>query len=168
MTLCKINNIAAFLKSPKLREYKTIICLWCISGIIYAIVKFLISKYNNYKIFKYVFWHTIENMPLYKEYPDQYYDNNHYGIIFNAIIAPFAILPDLLGLIFWNVCNTIFLFYAIRQLPLTHNQKILIYWFSFIELMTAQGVQQFNISVAGIIILSFALIEKEKIFGRLV
>lgn len=64
----------------------------------------------------------------------------------------------------WIVANTAILFYAIRQLPLTHNQKVLVYWFSFIELMTAQGLQQFNISVVAIIVLAFALIEKEKDF----
>ncbi|MDR1557230.1 MAG: DUF2029 domain-containing protein [Tannerellaceae bacterium] len=122
------------------------------------------GKYNNYKIFKYVYWHAIEGLPLYKEYPNQYYDNNHYGIIFSTIIAPFAILPDWLGLMLWNVANTLILFYAIRHLPLTNNQKKLIYWFSFIELMTAQSVQQFNISVGAFILLSFIFIEKKKEF----
>jgi hypothetical protein len=152
------------IQSPRIKEYKTILLLWSLSGLIYAVVKIFIGKYNNYKIFKWVYWHAVNGLPLYNEYPAQYYDNNHYGVIFGAIIAPFAILPDWLGMILWIMANTAFLFYAIQQLPLTRKQKCLIYWFSFIELMTAQGVQQFNISVVAIIVLSFALIEKKKDF----
>lgn len=65
---------------------------------------------------------------------------------------------------FWILMNTYFLFYAIRQLPFNESQRIIVYWYSLCELMTAQGVQQFNISVAAFIILSFVLIEKEKEF----
>jgi hypothetical protein len=138
--------------------------VWVITGACFAIIKFLIGKYNNYNIFKYVYWHAIDGLSLYKEYPDLYGDNNHYGVLFGIIIAPFAMLPDILGIILWVVVNTVILFYAIRQLPLTHTQKVIVYWFSYCELMTAQSMQQFNISIAAFIILSFALIEKKKDF----
>ena len=134
------------------------------SGLIYAIVKLLIGKYNNYKIFENVFPHVINGLHLYVEYPTEYYDVNHYGPIFALVIAPFSILPEWLGMIFWILMNTYFLFYAIRQLPFNESQRIIVYWYSLCELMTAQGVQQFNISVAAFIILSFVLIEKEKEF----
>lgn len=158
------DKLMQFISSPKLREYKTILLLWSLTGVVYGLVKFFIGKYNNYKIFKGVYWHTIDNLSLYQEYPLSYYDKNHYGIIFSVIIAPFAVLPDWLGIVLWIVANTIFLFYALKQLPLTKPQKIFIYWFSYIELMTAQSVQQFNISVVAMIVLSFALIEKKKDF----
>lgn len=53
---------------------------------------------------------------------------------------------------------------AISRLPLSSTQKIIIYWYSYCELMTAQGVQQFNISVAAFILLSFVLILEKKDF----
>ena len=43
------------------------------SGLIYAIVKLLIGKYNNYKIFENVFPHVINGLPLYVEYPTEYF-----------------------------------------------------------------------------------------------
>jgi hypothetical protein len=147
-----------------LRKYKNILLVWVITGACFAVIKFLIGKYNNYKIFKYVYYHAIDGFSLYKEYPDQYGDNNHYGVLFGIIIAPFAMLPDISGIILWVVVNTVILFYAIRQLPLTHTQKAIVYWFSYCELMTAQSMQQFNISIAAFIILSFTLIEKKKDF----
>lgn len=157
------DKYTALINNPALKKESTLFWLWTISGIVYAIAKVLIGKYNNYKIFKYVFPHAVDGVTLYGDYPE-YYDSNHYGIIFSLIIAPFSILPDWLGMILWITANTVFLFYAINQLPLTYKQKIFVYWYAFIELMTAQGVQQFNISVAAFIILAFVFIEKKKDF----
>lgn len=158
------NKIYTIFNNPIFRKDKFILSVWVITGIVFAIVKFLIGKFNNYKIFEGVYWHTINSLPLYTEYPAEYSDCNHYGIIFSLIIAPFALLPEWIGIILWVSANTVLLFFAIRQLPLTQIQKVVIYWFSYCELMTAQGMQQFNISIAAIIILSFVFIEKKKDF----
>lgn len=153
----------SFVNQPLWEEGKTLWWLWILTGVVYALIKFFIGKYNNYKIFKYVFPHAVDGVTLYGDYPE-YYDSNHYGILFSALIAPFSVLPDWLGMILWITANTAFLFYAIKQLPLSNPQKVFIYWFSFVELMTAQGVQQFNISVAAFIIMAFVFIEKKKDF----
>lgn len=158
-----LEKCKSFVNLPLWKEEKTLWWLWISTGIIYALIKFFIGKYNNYKIFKYVFPHAVDGVILYGDYPE-YYDSNHYGILFSALIAPFSVLPDWLGMILWITVNTAFLFYAIKQLPLSTPHKVFIYWFSFIELMTAQGVQQFNISVAAFIILAFVFIEKKKDF----
>lgn len=154
----------AFLKNPRLQAPRTICLIWLLTGAVFALIKFAIGKFNNYKIFEWVYWHAREGLTLYGDYPAQYNDSNHYGIIFSAIIAPFAWLPEWLGLVLWVVANTALLYYAIRQLPLTQVQKAFIYWYAYIELMTAQGVQQFNISVAAFIILAYALIHQRKDF----
>lgn len=159
-----VEKCKSIVNAPLWKEEKLLWWVWISTGIIYALIKFFIGKYNNYKIFKYVFPHSIEGLTIYGEYPAEYYDSNQYGILFSALIAPFSVLPDWLGLVLWITANTAFLFYAIKQLPLSTSQKIFIYWFSYIELMTAQGVQQFNISVAAFIILAFAFIEKKKDF----
>ena len=149
---------------PVWREPRTVFGVWMLTGVIFAIVKLLIGKYNNYKIFEGVYWHAIEGLTLYGDHYPEYYDSNHYGILFSLIIAPFALLPEWLGMILWIAGNTALLFYAISRLPLSSTQKIIIYWYSYCELMTAQGVQQFNISVAAFILLSFVLILEKKDF----
>lgn len=159
-----VEKCKSFVNAPLWKEEKSLWWVWILTGVVYALIKFFIGKYNNYKIFKYVFPHSIEGLTIYGEYPAEYYDSNQYGILFSALIAPFSVLPDWLGLVLWITANTAFLFYAIKQLPLSTSQKIFIYWFSYIELMTAQGVQQFNISVAAFIILAFVFIEKKKDF----
>lgn len=169
---CSVNIVCMNFRSklegiflhPFFRKEKNIFLIWVITGIAFAVIKLSIGKFNNYKLFKGVYWHALDGLSLYAKYPQECKDSNHYGILFSLIIAPFAALPDWLGIILWVVANTAFLFFAIRQLPLTHIQKVIIYWFSFCELMTAQSMQQFNISVAAIIILAFVLIEKQKDF----
>lgn len=157
-------KLLAFLKNPRLQEPRTTCLVWLLTGAVFALIKFAIGKFNNYKIFEWVYWHARQGSTLYGDYPALYNDSNHYGIIFSLVIAPFAWLPEWLGLVLWVVANTALLYYAIRQLPLTEGQKAFIYWYAYIELMTAQGVQQFNISVAAFIILAYAFIHQRQDF----
>ena len=153
-----MNNIFVSLsRRAPFNKGRTLFYVWMTSGLVYAIVKLLMGKYNNYKIFEYVFPHVVNGQHLYIEYPAEYYDLNHYGPLFAFVIAPFSLMPEWLGMIAWVLANTLFLFYAIKQLPLSSQRKIIIGWFSLCELMTAQGVQQFNISVAAFIIVSFVM-----------
>lgn len=148
----------------KIQATHAALFVWVLTAFILAVVKLVLGKYNNYQIFRHVYWHTINGQSLYGPYPDQYYDHNFYGILFSLVIAPFALLPEWLGMILWVVVNTVVLFYAIKQLPLTKHQLFFIYAYSYVELMTAQGVQQFNISIAAFILLAFAFILKKKDF----
>ena len=116
---------------PVWREPRTVFGVWMLTGVIFAIVKLLIGKYNNYKIFEGVYWHAIEGLTLYGDHYPEYYDSNHYGVLFSLIIAPFALLPEWLGMILWIAGNTALLFYAISRLPLSSTPKIIIYWYSY-------------------------------------
>ena len=65
---------------------------------------------NNYLIYKNVFWHTFQEKNLFSIYPTEYFDKNHYGPLFAILIAPFAILPNYIGLILWGMINVSILF----------------------------------------------------------
>lgn len=119
-------------------------------------------NFNNFRIFRGVFLHTIDQLPLYAEYPAEYGDVNHYGIFFSAIIAPFSVLPVFWGALLWVLANTWLLFYAIKQLKIAPKYQGFIYVFALHELFTAVAMQQFNIGLAALIILSFAMIERGK------
>ena len=113
-------------------------------------------------IFKGVFWHVWNQTSLFIEYPQEYFDVNHYGPLFSLVIAPFAVVPDWLGMILWCVALSLFLYVAIRKSDLTKYQQVFILWFCAHELLTALFMQQFNIAIAAIILLAFFLIEKER------
>ncbi len=165
MILNSINKkITSFLNLSFFNNRFIIISLWIIISLIAGLIKLDINDINNYKIFKNVFFHTIDKLPLYKEYPLEYFDHNHYGPIFSLLIAPFAVLPDYLGISFWSLFNAGVLAWAITQLPLRSNQINAILWICLHELLTTLLGLQFNPMMTAIIILSFVYIEKGKDF----
>ncbi|WP_300671170.1 glycosyltransferase family 87 protein [Soonwooa sp.] len=140
-------------------------------GIIYIIVGALsaLSKYNrgpgaynNYLIFKNVLFNTLQQRNLYSWYPELYSDKNHYGIFFSALIAPFAIMPDWMGIILWNVANTLVFLYAVKSLPFSSKNKAFFAWLCLQEFITAAVSLQFNIALTGLLILSATYIYKQK------
>lgn len=148
-----------FLKRPK-----TILCVWLLVAAIVSLKQFAKGSFNNYSIFKYCYYHALDGLNLYAEYPGQHLDTNHYGPFFSLLIAPFAILPDWLGMLLWQLSNVLFLYYAIRQLPVDDQMKSILYWIILNELITAMLGFQFNIAITAIIILSYALIDKKENF----
>lgn len=165
MILNSINKkITSFLNLSFFNNRLNIISIWMIITLLSAVKQLKIGNYNNYKIFKNVYFHTIEKLPLYKEYPLEYFDHNHYGPIFSLLIAPFAVLPDYLGIPFWGLFNAGILAWAITQLPLKSSQINAILWICLHELLTTLLGLQFNPMMTAIIILSFVYIEKGKDF----
>ena len=155
----QVQRLYLFLQKPFFSDYRTIFGLWLLLTVIATLLK--LSKHNNFLIFRYVYWHTIEQLPLYVAY-DEYWDTNHYGPFFSLVIAPFAMLPVRWGLFFWLIVLSLSLYYAIRKLPFPDRKRIFLYWFCAHELLTALFMSQFNIAIAAIIVATFYCIEKEK------
>ncbi|OOQ62234.1 hypothetical protein BC343_04105 [Mucilaginibacter pedocola] len=118
---------------------------------------------NNYLIFKYTYFNARLGQNLYLQYPQYYGDSNHYGPIFSVIMAPFALLGTF-GIYLWQVCNVVFLFLAIRQLPLTSLQKNLICIICTEELILSLKEFQTNGAIAALLIFTWVLVEKRKDF----
>ncbi len=153
-------RIQSFLAKPFWRDYRTLLGLWLLLAVIAALMK--MHSHNNFLIFRGVFWHTWHHTSLFAEYPAEYWDTNHYGPLFSLVIAPFAVVPEWVGLILWCLVLTLFLYWAVRRSLLTDYQQLFVLWFCAHELLTALYMQQFNIAIAAIILLSFFLVEKER------
>lgn len=132
-------------------------------AILASLKQYLRAKFNNYLIFKYVFWHTWEQKPLY-ELDTAYLDSNHYGPFFSVLIAPFAIMPDLLGMILWNILNTTVLLIALFKLPISQRDQKIIAWICAHECLTSLFSFQLNVGITGLILLSFIYMEKQQSF----
>ncbi|AZA83514.1 hypothetical protein C1637_15340 [Chryseobacterium lactis] len=117
---------------------------------------------NNYLIFKGVFFNTLDQKNLYLQYPEQYSDMNHYGIFFSLLIAPFAVMPDWLGISLWNVANTGIFLYAIHKLPFSDPKKALFALLCLQEYITAAVSLQFNVALVGLLMLSATYIYERK------
>lgn len=154
--------------------------LWAALGVISALCK--LKAHNNFDIFRYVFYNTWQGTSLYAPATDGgFWDLNHYGPFFSIIIAPFAVVPEWLGLGMWCTCLAVFLYWAVSRYSTVsvaetgapaadnmqsppHTPYILpfIIWFCAHELLTALFMQQFNIAIAAIILLSYYFVEKER------
>lgn len=157
-----IERIQLFFAKPFFSNRYTTFALWILLPLVAAISK--LHSCNNFLIFRGVFWHTVNQTSLYATYPEEYFDMNHYGPLFSIIIAPFAVPPLFVGLLLWLLALTAFLYVAVRWSQFTWRQQLFIFWFCAHELLTALFMQQFNIAIAAIILLSYYCIEREKEF----
>ena len=155
-----IQHGKAFLSKPFFHHPRTILWLWMLLSVIAMVLKLHRSD-NNFLIFRGVFWHTVKGLSLYDAYPAEYFDANHYGPLFSLVIAPFAVVPEPLGLLLWCIALSLTLYLAIRRSGFENGQKMFIFWFCSETLLTSLFMQQFNITIAAIIIASYFLIEKE-------
>lgn len=149
-----------FFGKPFFRDPRTLVGLWLLLPVVAALMK--MEKCNNFLIFKYVFWHTWQQQPLYEPYPAEYGDTNHYGPFFSLVVAPFAVVPHWLGLLLWEVMLAVALYVAVRRLPLAWGKQVFIYWFCAHELLTALFMSQFNIAIAAVIVGAFVCVERGK------
>ena len=147
--------------SSFLLKKQCVIAIYLLLAIVAGYKQYHHHSYNNYLIFKYVYWHTVDLQNLYNNYPE-YFDSNHYGPLFSIFIAPFALLPDGLGAILWNVANVLILLWGIYSLPISLNKRTIIAWICAHEALTALFSFQFNIALTGIILLSFSYLIKKK------
>jgi hypothetical protein len=146
-----------FFKKPS-----TPVFIWFAASVIIPLIQYLQGRYNNYLIFQGVFYHTWRKKPLYEAYPAEYWDTNHYGPVFSLMIAPFALLPDIAGIVLWSLLTTWLLYKAIIMLPLNVMQKTTMLWICFIELTTSLHSLQINPAIAAWILFACIFIEKRK------
>jgi len=147
--------------SSLLLKKQCVFAVYLILALVAGFKQYHHHSYNNYLIFKYVYWHTVDLQNLYNNYPE-YQDSNHYGPVFSVFIAPFALLPDGLGCILWNIANVTILLWGIYSLPISLSKRTIIAWICAHETLTALFSFQFNIALTGLILLSFSYLIKKK------
>ncbi|MGN7864099.1 glycosyltransferase family 87 protein [Chryseobacterium sp.] len=143
---------------------KYIFGVYLIISVVTAISKYLRGDYaiNNYLIFKNVFFNTLHQKNLFIHYPDLYFDLNHYGVFFSALIAPFAMMPDWLGISLWNIANTFIFIYGVYKLPFSDAKKAIFGLLCLQEYITAALSLQFNVALTGLLLLSAVYIYERK------
>lgn len=150
--------------SEKLQQHwpRILTILWFLLPAVFAIVKYSLGPkaYNNYLIYKHVFLNIIREANLYDFYPGRYLYQNHYGPSFSFIIAPFALMPDAIGIVLWCLANAFFLFHAIKKLPLDHKSIHVVMSISLLEMCGSIQSQQFNPMLCSWIILAFVYLVK--------
>lgn len=156
-------KLSEFFSKPFFKDYRTIYWLWIAISVFMGIFNSMTGRlHNNYKIYKYVFLNILEQFPLYQPRPEFFDDINHYGPAFGMIMAPFALMPDVLGGTLWLVMLAMVLYYAVKELPINSWQHMAVFWICTNSLIIAQTNVQFNTVTAALILLSYTNIRKEK------
>lgn len=124
-----------------------------------------LTLYNNFLLFKHSFSHLLHHQDLYVLYTgENSFDLYKYSPTFALLMAPFAALPDLPGLILWNIFNGLILTYALWKFPFKNEKyRLLAIAFVLIEAMVSIQNSQSNCLIAGLIILAFLAMEKQNI-----
>jgi hypothetical protein len=121
------------------------------------------TLYNNYVIFRMSFTHLIQGADLYQAYPYTYFDLYKYSPAFAIMMAPFGLIPDLLGLPLWNMLNAFVLLMGIRKLSaLDIYRQNLLLLFLLPELVISLQNAQSNALVAGLMLLAFNYFESRQ------
>jgi hypothetical protein len=67
----------------------------------------------------------------------------------------------LAGMFLWMAIILLAFYFAIKKLPFSNNQKIFIFWFTLLEVVTSVGNLQSNLVVTAFILFTYIYIEKE-------
>ena len=120
--------------------------------------------YNNYVIFRQSFDHLLDGTNLYTAYPAEQWDIYKYTPTFSLFFGFFRVLPDVAGLFAWNLLNALVLTIAVWKLGFEKDRyRWLALGFVLLEIITAMQNSQSNSLIAGLIILAFVHLEKNKI-----
>jgi Glycosyltransferase family 87 len=121
------------------------------------------TDYNNYVIFRQSFSHLISERNLYAPYPAEQWDIFKYSPAFALFMGALAWLPDMAGLIIWNMINVLALYFAVRALPfkIIDQNKLLI--FLILELLTSIQNSQSNGLMAGLLIGAYTSLQRGKV-----
>ena len=127
--------------------------------------KYFRSNVNNYYIFSRSFELLISHQNLYADYPALFKDKFLYSPTFALAMSVFYILPDLLGVVLWNLLNLALFFFAVKTIAGNEKKFVLILLLASVELFTSIQNTQSNPLVTAFILLAFANFEKQK-FSR--
>ena len=108
--------------------------------------------YNNFRIFKFSFYHLIHYRDIYRLFPDDHWDLYKYSPAFALCFGLLSWLPDTIGLFLWNLINALCLFAGVRLLPvLSDEKKSWILLFGLLEMLLSIQNTQSNGLMAGLI-----------------
>ncbi len=151
-----------------MNKKSTLLIIWALAGLVTGWKQFSLSEVhshiNNFQIFKASFGHFIHRMPLYLEYPKEYFDYYLYGPIFAILIAPFSVLPDGLSVILWNGMNSVVLFVTLWHLPIVEKNRLVISWIVLNSSITALLNTQFHALCLSLILWSYICVERKNYF----
>ncbi len=132
-----------------------------------------LTEYNNYVIFKHSFFHLNDTIGsnnyttyglhgLYGLHPTENWDFYKYSPTFAFLMGVLAYLPDLPGLIIWNLLNVLVVFFAVRMLPFSSRSQAILLWFIGNDMFTCLSNTQSNGLMCGLMVAAYCCMQNNK------
>lgn len=134
--------------------------LWALVAFVVALTKIKAHRHNNFTIFRSSWGHFTDGLSLYQHYPNEYNDIYLYGPSFAILIAPIALLPPVIGYLFWQMLLALLLLWGISRLPMSFERRVFVGVFTLNEMITGLMMQQWNVGIVALLLLAFAFTER--------
>lgn len=138
--------------------------LWFAPPALLWFIDFSRGRYITYRLYRISFWRLVQQQALYANHPAEKVDQFVYGPLFSALMAPFALLPDVLGGLLWNLAMAGVLYVALARLRLSRERRVQVLLLCSLDLWSATWSNQYNPAVAGLLLLGFADVEEGRDF----
>ncbi|WP_080055880.1 glycosyltransferase family 87 protein [Spirosoma aerolatum] len=159
-----LQRVFQFLTLPRLMGL--FIVLFCLV----ALQNYLLGygNYNNYLMFARPFDNLLKDRSIYGLHPHLYFDNYKYSPTFAWLMGPFYYMPDLLGMILWNLLNTVVLlagvwYYLSDEKDPDRQRRTALLIILLEALITAQNLQSNNL-IVGAILLGLYHLRNERVW----
>lgn len=134
--------------------------LWFTLPALLWFIDFSRGRHNTYRLYRISFWRLVQQQDLYAVRPAEKVDQFMYGPLFGVLMAPFALLPDVLGGLLWNLAMAGVLYVALARLRLSRERLVQVLLLCSLDLWSATWSNQYNPAVAGLLLLSLADVEE--------
>ncbi|HXC05126.1 MAG TPA: glycosyltransferase 87 family protein, partial [Bacteroidia bacterium] len=149
-------------------SFRNVLVLYLISVIGLSLQAYYNGHYNNYLVFTRPVINLHRCYSLYEYYNTLYEDVFRYSPAFAWMAGFFSYLPDLAGLLLWNLFNAAVLIggytYFSKAYSQQSSRRIGVLLIIFLAWMVSTQNSQSNPLVAGLILLAAGLLKKEKPF----
>ncbi|WP_460973293.1 glycosyltransferase family 87 protein [Spirosoma migulaei] len=159
-----MQRVLRFLTLPRLLGL--FVFLFCLVAVQNYLLGF--GNYNNYLMFAKPFHNLLINKSIYGLHPNLYDDNYKYSPTFAWLMGPFYYLPTLLGMILWNLLNTLVLlagvwFYLSDEKDPAKQRRAALLIIILEALITAQNLQSNNL-IVGAMLLGLYHLRNERVW----
>ncbi len=160
--------IAATLPAATHERNRRIICaLYLVAAVIVAYQRTVLSRENNFVIFRAAFDHLMAGQDLYAAWPALHTDFFKYSPTFAFLFGPFALVPVTAGYALWAATCATAVFAGVSRLV---PPRLAVITLALALLAVVGDLQraQSNALCAGLMILAWAAMEREEQWGAAV
>ena len=133
--------------------------LWAGAIVAATVQQGVLSRNNNFRIFRAASRHLLAGADLYAAYPAEHLDFYKYSPTFALLFAPFAYVPFVPAMLLWNALNAGALYVAIG-LVLPRRAATAARAIVFLDMLGSLQNVQSNALVAALIVFTFAAYER--------